>query len=53
VVNTLADENILDADGKVDIDKIEPLVYDPSYRAYRVVAPGILGKAWNIGKELE
>ncbi len=53
VVNTLADESILDTDGKVDIDKIEPLVYDPSYRVYRVVAPGILGQAWNIGKELE
>ena len=52
VVNVLADESILDENGKVDLDKLQPLVYDPSYRVYRVVAPGILGQCWNIGKEI-
>ncbi|MGI6233460.1 MAG: flavin reductase family protein, partial [Prevotella sp.] len=35
VVNVLADESILDENGKVDLDKLQPLVYDPSYRVYR------------------
>lgn len=52
MVNTLADEEILDDKGNVDTDRFEPLVYDSAYRAYRVVAKGILGKAWNIGKDV-
>lgn len=52
VFSTLAEERVLNEEGKVDIDLVAPLVYDPSLRVYRAVAPGILGKCWGVGKEL-
>ena len=52
VVNTLADEDILDENSNVDTDRFEPLVYDSAYRSYCVVAKGILGKAWSVGKDI-
>ncbi len=52
VVNTLVDESLLNEDGKVDYDRTDWLVYDSSYRTYRQMGKGIIGKAWRIGKEL-
>ena len=51
IVNVLVDENILDADGKVDFDKFQPLVYDAAHMTYRVVGAEV-GGAWSVGKSL-
>lgn len=51
IVNVLADEGILDGDGKVDFGKFRPLVYDASHMTYRVVGEEV-GGAWNVGKAL-
>ena len=51
IVNVLVDENVLDANGKVDFGKFKPLVYDASHMTYRVVGEEV-GGAWNIGKPL-
>ena len=51
IVNVLVDEDILDADGKVDFSAWRPLVYDASHKTYRVVGEEV-GGAWNVGKPL-
>lgn len=51
VVNTCVDESILDEEGRVDFDKMRPLVYDSTRRIYRVVGE-VVGGAWDAGKAL-
>ncbi len=51
VINVLADESILDDQGRVDFDKFQPLVYDSSKTVYRVVGKEV-GGAWDVGKAL-
>ncbi len=51
IVNVLVDEDILDADGKVDFGKFQPLVYDAAHMTYRVVGKEV-GGAWSVGKPL-
>ena len=50
VVNMSADENIL-TNGKVDLAKLKPIVFDAASVSYRVIGEEV-GKAWGIGKEL-
>ncbi len=50
VVNWSADESILNAQGKVDLAKLRPIVYDSSTNAYRVVGDSV-GQAWNTGNK--
>lgn len=52
VVNVQADESILDADGKVDLDKLHPIVFDPVAKTYRTVGSSI-GEAWHVGMALK
>lgn len=49
VVNMSADESILDEEGKIDLDKLQPVVYDSSKNYYRVVGEKV-GEAWGSGK---
>ncbi len=51
IVNVLVDEDILDENGKVDFGKFQPIVYDASYVAYRVVGE-VVGGAWKAGRSL-
>ncbi len=51
IVNVLVDEDVLDADGKVDFGKFQPLVYDAAHMTYRVVGKEV-GGAWSVGKPL-
>lgn len=51
VINVLADQKVVDADGKVDFDLLRPLVFDPSHATYRQVGTEV-GKAWGEGKSL-
>ena len=48
VVNQSADESIL-TDGKVDLDKLQPIVFDASSMTYRAIGDTV-GKAWGAGK---
>lgn len=51
VVNWSADESIL-TDGKVDLGKLRPIIYDSSTHAYRVVTDSV-GQAWDSGKKFQ
>ena len=48
VVNMCADESIL-TDGKVDLEKLQPVVFDAASMTYRAVGK-VVGKAWGDGK---
>ena len=49
VVNMSADERIL-TDGKVDLEKLQPIVFDAASLTYRAIGD-IVGKAWGDGKK--
>ena len=51
IVASQADESIL-TDGKVDLGKLHPIIFDPSFNAYRVVGE-IVGKAFSDGLKLK
>ena len=51
IVASQADERIL-TDGKVDLGKLRPIIFDPSFNAYRVVGE-VVGKAFNDGLKLK
>ncbi|MCX5832720.1 MAG: flavin reductase family protein, partial [Deltaproteobacteria bacterium] len=47
-----AEENILDQDGKPDIEKIRPLIFSPTSLTYYGIGE-YLGKAFSLGKEIK
>ncbi len=49
VVNQSADERIL-TDGKVDLSKLQPIVFDAAGMCYRSIGNSV-GGAWNAGKK--
>lgn len=49
VVNMSADESIL-TDGKVDLDKLQPIVFDAASVTYRAIGD-VVGQAWGSGKK--
>lgn len=51
VVNTSADERVLDENGKVDLGKVEPISYDSAAHAYRVLGEKV-GKAFSDGLKI-
>ena len=51
IVSSQADERIL-TDGKVDLDMLRPIIFDPSFNAYRVVGE-VVGKAFSDGMQLK
>ena len=52
IKNVSADERVLDEQGRIDAEKLKPLVYDPVAHVYRTVtAP--LGRAFSAGKALK
>ena len=51
IVNTAAEESLLDENGKVDAGKIRALMFDP-FRLRYYVAGEEAGQAWNAGKGL-
>jgi len=48
IVNTIADPSIL-TDGKIDLDKLQPVVFDAASVSYRAVGAKV-GQAWGSGK---
>ena len=49
VVNMSADESIL-TDGKVDLEKLQPIVFDAASVTYRAIGE-VVGQAWGSGKK--
>jgi len=52
VVNMSVDESILDEEGRIDLGKLQPVVYDSAKNIYRVVG-GKVGDAWGSGKTIQ
>lgn len=52
IVNVSADERILDAQGKIDPDLLQPITFDPIHSAYRKLG-GKVGNAFQDGKQLK
>ena len=51
ILNVLADERVLDADGNVDPVKVDPTMYDCFQRGYYAVGRKV-GQAWDSGNDL-
>jgi Conserved protein/domain typically associated with flavoprotein oxygenases, DIM6/NTAB family len=51
VLNVLADESIL-TNGKVDLDKLQPIIFDSSMLKYRAVGE-VVGNAFQAGMKLK
>lgn len=51
ILDVKADASVLGEDGRVDILKVAPLVFDTARRGYHGIGP-YLGKAFSAGKEL-
>ncbi len=49
VVNMSAAESIL-TEGKVDLSKLQPIVFDAASMSYRAIGD-VVGKAWGDGKK--
>ena len=52
IVNICAEESVLGADGKIDLDKLDLITYDPIHTAYRRVGEKV-GAAFSDGKKLQ
>ena len=51
IVSSQADESIL-TDGKVDLGKLKPVIFDPSFNVYRVVGEAV-GAAFRDGLKIK
>ena len=52
IVNVSADESVLDAQGKSDPDKLEPIAFDPIHNTYRKLGEKV-GNAFRDGAALK
>lgn len=52
IVNVSADESILGNDGKIDPDKLRPIIFDPVHNTYRVIGETV-GNAFKDGLALK
>ncbi|MBQ8562545.1 MAG: flavin reductase family protein [Firmicutes bacterium] len=52
IVNICADESVLGEDGQIDVQKLQPITYDPVHHDYIVLGEKV-GKAFEDGKELD
>ena len=52
IVNVSADESILDAEGKVDAKKLDPIIYDSVSHAYWSFGEKV-GSAFSDGKSIK
>lgn len=52
IVNVSVDERVLDANGKVDVEKVQPITFDPFNNTY-VALGKTVGTAFSDGKKLK
>lgn len=51
IVNVLADERVLDGSGRVNLEKLDPIIYDTFQSGYYAVGRKV-GQAWDSGNDL-
>ena len=51
IVSQQADESVL-TDGKIDLGKVQPIMYDASFHVYRAIGD-VVGKAFSDGMKLK
>ncbi len=51
IVNVLADENVLDNNGKIDVEKLHAFAFDQMKNGYYIIGEKI-GQAWHSGIDL-
>jgi flavin reductase (DIM6/NTAB) family NADH-FMN oxidoreductase RutF len=51
IVNVTANEKVLDADGKVDVSKLDAIIFDQFRNSYYAAGERVAG-AWDAGKPL-
>ena len=51
IVDVKADEDVLDAHGRPDLEKVQPILFAPGNRYYYATGPS-LGHAFEVGKEI-
>ena len=49
IVNVIADDKVLDESGNADLNKLNPISYDPASRSYFTMGEKV-GKAFSIGQ---
>ena len=52
IVNVCADESVLGEDGKIDPDKLQPIIFDPIHNTYRKLGEKV-GNAFRDGVQLK
>lgn len=52
IVNISADESILDNDGNISVDKLQPIIYDSIGKTYRIVGE-VVGTAFEDGIKIK
>ena len=52
IVNVCADESVLGEDGKIDPDKLQPIIFDPIHFTYRKLGEKV-GNAFRDGAQLK
>lgn len=52
IVNVSADENVLDSRGRIDLGKLDLIIFDPVNAAYRRIGENV-GNAFSDGKKLK
>jgi len=52
IMNVKADTDLFGEDGRLDIMKIKPLIFDTAQRGYYGIGP-LLAKAFSVGKKLQ
>lgn len=52
IVNVIADEKVLDESGNADLNKLNPISYDPASRSYFTMGEKV-GKAFSVGAKLK
>ena len=52
IVNVSADESVLGEDGKIDPDKLQPIIFDPVHHTYRRLG-AVAGNAFRDGAQLK
>ena len=52
IINVSVDERVLDENGKVDVSKVSPIIFDPFNNDYLEVGKKV-GNAFSDGKRLK
>ena len=52
IMNVCAEESVLDSEGKIDVEKLAPITFDPVHNVYRKLGE-VVGQAFQDGAKLK